>query len=57
MGRTPYWSDAWITCPVQSSVEVARASWMFQLSYARIRGASDAEVVDRIRSGAGLAAD
>jgi hypothetical protein len=30
---------------------------MFQLSYARIRGASDAEVVDRIRSGAGLAAD
>lgn len=57
LGRTPYWSDAWITCPVRSSVEVARASWMFQLSYARIRGASDAEVVDRIRSGAGLAAD
>lgn len=56
-GRTPYWSDAWITCPVRSSGDVTRASWMFELAYARIRGASDGELLDRIRSGAGLAAD
>jgi hypothetical protein len=57
MGRTPYWSDAWITCPVRSSADVARASWMFKLAYARIRGVSDDEVLNRIRSGAGLDAD
>lgn len=50
LGRTPSWSDAWITYPVRSASDLERASWLFRLAYARVRGASEEEVIGHIES-------
>lgn len=54
LGRTPSWSNAWITYPVRSSADVQHASWLFGLAYARIQGASDEDVIDRITNNVGV---
>lgn len=48
IGQNPSWSDAWITCPVRSASDMQHAAWLFQLSYDRITGTVDDDLVRRI---------
>ncbi|TCP65592.1 luciferase family protein [Sphingomonas sp. PP-CE-1G-424] len=48
LGRTPSWSNTWISQPVRSSADVSHAAWLFGLAYGRLRGVSDDEVIEQL---------
>ncbi len=51
--KFPYGND-WVTTPIESSQDVAHATWLFKLSYNRIKGVPVEKLVEEINYYNGL---
>ncbi len=47
--KFPYGSD-WVTSPIESAKDVPHATWLFKLSYNRIKGMPVKKLVDEIHN-------
>ncbi len=56
LGSPFEWSRGAVVFAVGAARDVAHALWLFQLSYDRARGATAADLVDRVREAAALKA-